>query len=107
MHVITISKLTRKHRITYPCMLHKKILLPLTFMERFFFPTLLFIVYGAGMLLLTEASVGDFQVPKVDPKVVCGDKVLSVTVRVDRVHVICVGICEHSSETCCDRRAGH
>ena len=56
---------------------------------------------------LTEASVGDFQVPKVDPKVVCGDKMFSITVRVYRVHVICVGIREDSPEACCDRRAGH
>lgn len=54
---------------------------------------------------LTEASVGDLQVPHIYPKVVCRNEVLSVTVRVYRIHVVCMGIRIHSSEACRDRRA--
>lgn len=59
------------------------------------------------LISLTEASVRDLQVPQVDPEVVCGDKMLPVTVRVYRVNMIRVGICEHPPEACRHRRPGH
>lgn len=56
---------------------------------------------------LTEASIRYLQVPQVDPEVVGGYEVLAVTVWVYRVHVIRMGICEHSSKACRNRRSSN
>lgn len=58
-------------------------------------------------MVLTKAPIGNIQVPKVDPQVVCRYEVLSVTIRIHRIDVIRMSIAEYSPETRGDRSASH
>lgn len=55
--------------------------------------------------VLTEAAIGDLQVPHIYPKIVCRNEMLPVAVRVYGVHMVRVGISKHPAKARRDRRA--